>query len=185
MMSKSKPEILDAVERRLAQLRALALSPTALSLFMPFFPHPVRIVQQGKLPSWRGTYRRGYARPLGAAVVLSLFWAVALVPAAMLSVGYILLSVPLWGYGVFGIREWYRNRTDMSKLATRESPEGIVSELDRYPGDESRHFRVDHLVKMTAGLELEELPGLIERRERARRRRTTSIDSDDDVVRMI
>lgn len=116
---------------------------------------------QDKLQTQRN---KGYFRPLCAVVLVSLRWAVALVPATLLSLFYAILAFPLWLCGLWGIIQWWEKRAKDVKTSTLESPDDIVSKMNEYPNDGNRdpnydnpNFRVNDLVKMTSGLDMEEL----------------------------
>lgn len=95
----------------------------------------------------------------------------ALVPAILLSIGYVILAFPLWLYGVLGITQWWVERVKEIGSPNLESPEKIIYDLKSYPsdenGDENGDFSVKDLVKMTSGLELDEFPRVIKSRDLA------------------
>lgn len=124
----------------------------------------------------------GYIRPLWAVVISSLCWTNALVPATLLSTSYVVLTLALWGYGMLGLWKWRGFTCDEFQGESLDCPDDLVSKMNGSPDDKSPHFRVNYL-KMTAGLDLEDLTRLNKCKQIARRKHTPY--SDDHMVRTL
>lgn len=96
---------------------------------------------------------KGYLGPLVAMVLFGVGWALSLVFAIILTAYCIIISIVLFFYGLMEIL-WWREK---SGLSDGETADELMSRLNGCINKGSKHFGVEPMLKMTTGLDVEDV----------------------------
>lgn len=105
-------------------------------------------------------WSKGYGRPVVATVFVGFGWICAFPFAAIFTIYCITKSVALFCYGIFDTYNWWRAELSDNHDADRddvETAEDMMYRLNNNTNNGSKHFRVDRLLKMTTGLDVEDI----------------------------
>lgn len=102
---------------------------------------------------------KGYLRPPVAVVLVGIGWAFLFIFAIILSAYCVITSVVLFCYGIIDIvTYWWRKYVDRSTAPTySETAMNMVYRLNDHINEGSKHFGVERMLKMTTGLDVEDI----------------------------
>ena len=107
-------------------------------------------------------WSKGYVRPLVATVFFGFGWVCFFVFSAILTIYCIIISLLLFWYGIVDTWRWWKDElssADGTKDTDNyvETSDDMVFRLNSSTNKGSKHFRVDRLLKMTTGLDAEDI----------------------------